>query len=114
MELRYQGFDHQANKRVYRFDGLAKGEPTVQFVVTVDLALFARHHIGIQEGPSLCARKLAANLALSSDREHELTNDDLQAFAQARSDAEARRAESHRNGARHRRAAPAPDVPDVV
>ena len=56
MELRYLGFDQLQNARGYRFNLVVKGDATRQFVVTVDLALFLAHRVGIQEGAqSLCA-----------------------------------------------------------
>lgn len=105
MELRYMGFEQQRNMRAYNFDGLAKGQPAVRYVVTADLALFVKHRIGIQEGPSLCARKLASDLDGLRKGEHELLNEDLLAHAAARADAESRRAEQRRISGRKRVAA---------
>jgi hypothetical protein len=102
MELRYMGFDQKQNRRVYRFDRLAKGEPTIHFAITADLALFLKHGVGIQEGPSLCAHKLTDDLQLLRDGRHELTDDDLRAYANARAAAEARRAEARKFGVRRR------------
>jgi hypothetical protein len=99
MEIRYMGFDQLRNARAYRFDVVAKGDATRHFVVTVDLALFRTHKVGIQEGPSLCAQKLTADLEASVDGAHELTADDLRAYADARSAAETRRIEA-RSGSR--------------
>ena len=99
MELRYLGFEQLQNARGYRFDVMTKGEPTRQFTVTVDLALFRAHRVGIQEGPSLCARKLSADLEQSAEGAHELTTEDMRAYGDARDAAEARRIES-RNGTR--------------
>lgn len=97
MELRYLGFDQQKNARTYRFDVLEKGQPSRHFVVTADLALFLAHHVGIQEGPTLCANKLSADLENNVDGSHELTADDLRSHASARTLAEAQRAEQRRN-----------------
>ncbi len=108
MELRYLGFDQLQNARGYRFDVIAKGDLPRHFVVTVDLSLFRAHRVGIQEGPSLCARKLAADLENAAEGIHELTTEDMQAYADARTSAEARKIES-RKGA-HRR--PKPPVAD--
>lgn len=96
MELRYMGFDQTQNTRTYKFDRLIKGEPMARFLVTADMALFLRHHVGIQEGPALCAQKLTSDLECSAVS-HELTNDDLRAYASARADAEARKAAIRRN-----------------
>jgi hypothetical protein len=102
MELRYLGFDQTQNRRAYRFDGLTKGEPTVHFVVTADLAMFLKHRIGIQEGPGLCARKLASDAQTPCQENVELTNDDLRAMVDARAVADARKAELRRSGPRRR------------
>jgi hypothetical protein len=96
MELRYMGFDQLKNARGYRFDVIAKGDAPRRFIVTVDLALFRTHRIGSQEGPSLCARKLTADLEKCTDGTHELTTDDLRAYADARAAVLARKAESRR------------------
>jgi hypothetical protein len=97
MEFRYMGFDQKGNARVYRFDCLAKGEPSRHFTVTADMGLFLTHHVAIQEGPGLCAIKLAADLEKSSDDVHELTGEDLGAHALTVSMAAARKAESRKN-----------------
>lgn len=102
MELRYLGFDQKQNTRAYRFDGMTKGEPTMHFVVTADLAMFLRRRIGIQEGPSLCAHKLASETRAPNQSNVELTDDDLRALADARAAADARKAELRRNAPRRR------------
>ena len=105
MELRYLGFDQLQNARGYRFDVLAKGDATRHCVVMVDLSLFRTHKVGIQEGPSLCAQKLTADLENCAAGAHELTSDDLRAYSDARAAADARRAEA-RSGARRPKAPP--------
>ena len=70
--------------------------PTVHYAVTVDLELFLKHHIGIQEGPTLCARKLASDLEAPLECEHTLTNDDLLAYVAAKQEVEARKAAARR------------------
>ena len=62
MRLQYMGFEQVQNVREYVFHGIAPGEETKIFVVTTDVALFLKHHVGMQEGPVLCWRKLAAGL----------------------------------------------------
>ncbi len=106
MELRYMGFEQSLNTRCYRFDRIIKGEPLVRFTVTADLALFLSHSIRIQDGPSLCAGKLAADLANSQSGGHELTNEDFVAHAKARASAEALKIESR--GKRSHRPASTP------
>ena len=112
MELRYLGFDQHDNTRAYKFDGVEKGQLTVQFVVTADLALFLKHHVNIQEGPALCARKLTADLAVLGQHDHQLTDEDFLAFATARADEEARRAELRRKANLHRQFPFRPNMPN--
>jgi hypothetical protein len=100
MEYRYMGFEQLQNSRVYSFDGIAKGEATRRFVVTANMALFLTHGVGIQEGPSLCASKIAATLDNNPDGRFELTGDDLRAHAYARTAAEARKAEARKSPVR--------------
>jgi hypothetical protein len=101
VELRYIGFDQKKNTRAYRFKGVIDGEAPAFFVVTADLALFLTHRIGIQEGPGLCVHKLAADLQNSVSGDHELTNDDLLAHANARALAGALKA-ARKTGPRRR------------
>jgi hypothetical protein len=90
------GFDQHDNKRTYKFDGVEKGQPIVQFVVTADLALFLKHHVNIQKGPDLCARKLTADPVGHGQHDHRLTDEDFLPFATARAVEEARKAELRR------------------
>lgn len=107
MEVRYLGFEQQQNARAYRFDVLEKGQPNRHFIVTADLTRFLEHHVGIQEGPTLAANKLAADLERNFDGAHELTDGDLCSYVDARAQAEAQRAES-RKTPRRRPTPPAP------
>lgn len=112
MELRYMGFDQTQNMRCYRFDRIVKGEPPLRLTITADLALFVEHRVQIQEGPTLCAGKLAADLAQSQTGRHQLTNDDLVAHLQARTIAEALKNESR--GRRSHRSAPNASDPPAI
>jgi hypothetical protein len=76
MQLRYIGFDQAKNVREYRFESVAEGE-TQHFLVSVDLALFVKHNVGLQEGPALCLKRLSADLDTLQQLPHELTSDDL-------------------------------------
>jgi hypothetical protein len=93
MEVRYLGFEQQQSARSYRFDVLEKGQPAKRFIVTADLSLFHVHGVGIQEGPTLSASKLIADLESDFAGAHQLTAEDLLSYANARSLAERRRAE---------------------
>ncbi len=102
MQLRYMGFEQAKAVRVYRFDCVGERVPTIRYTVTADLALFLKHHIGIQEGPTLCARKLTSDLESPQQCEHVLTNDDLVAYVLARTAADERKAAARRPGIRRR------------
>jgi len=45
------------------------------------MELFLKHHVGIQEGPALCAQKITADLEADRQGDHELTNEDILAYA---------------------------------
>ena len=92
MEIRYLGFDQRQNFRVYRFEARASARETKEVSVTADIAVFRDHRVGIQEGPSLCGNKLAADLERGWEGEHELTADDVRAYAEAKATADAGRA----------------------
>jgi cold shock CspA family protein len=63
--LRYMGFQQEGGIRSYRFELFVPGEARATFTVNTDLALFTKHHVGIQEGPGLCLHLLAAELDLA-------------------------------------------------
>jgi hypothetical protein len=101
MEVRYLGFEQQQSARSYRFDVVEKGQPAKHFIVTADLSLFHINGVGIQEGPTLSASKLVANLESAFAGPHELTAADLLSYVNARSLEEARRAETRKAPRRH-------------
>lgn len=57
--LQYMGFGQTGSVRTYRFRRVARGEKPQEYLVNADLELFARHHVGIQEGPAMCLRLLS-------------------------------------------------------
>ena len=57
---------------------------------------YLAHGVAIQEGPSLCAGKLVADLERDFAGSHELSAEDLRSFASARSVEDAKRAETRK------------------
>ena len=111
MEFRYLGFEQRMNARKFGFDVTEKGQPARHFSVTADMALFLTYHVAFQEGPSLSAAKLAADLEHKIEgKEHELTLDDLRTHSEARSAAIAERA-ALRRPARRRVPLTSPSIP---
>jgi len=108
MEVRYLGFDQRQNARAYRFDVVEKGKSARHCIVIADMALFLAHRVGIQEGPNLSASKLASDLERNIDGDHELTADDLRSHADARTMAEARRAQTRKSPRRRPAVEPSP------
>jgi hypothetical protein len=96
MELRYLGFDQLQNARAFRFEVVVKGATTMQAVVVADMALFLEYRVGIQDGPSLCASRLTADLEQNAEGGHVLTADDLRGFSERRAAAERKRMEMRR------------------
>jgi cold shock CspA family protein len=60
--LRYMGFQQKGTIRSYLFELFAPGHARAGFTVNTEMGLFIKHHVGIQEGPGLCLRLLAAEL----------------------------------------------------
>ena len=77
------GFEQRQNARAFQFSVMEKGQPSRHFVVTADLGLFLANRVALQEGPTLSASKLAADLAKNFEGEHQLTADDLREHADA-------------------------------
>lgn len=67
--LQYMGFEQTGSMRAYCFKRVLRGEETREFIVIADLALFVKHHVGIQEGPALSLRLLSAGLDCSGQAE---------------------------------------------
>lgn len=104
------GFEQTPARRLYRFDGTTEKGSVAHFVVSVDLALFVRNRVNIQEGPSLCAQKLIADLNGLHEGEHELTDRDLAAYAAGRAADAARKAAARKTGPRRRKPEPGQPV----
>jgi cold shock CspA family protein len=66
--LRYMGFDQLGNTRAYRFERMSPGEAKETFTVVIDMGLFKRHQIVIQEGPVLCLQWLSAELEAATPK----------------------------------------------
>ena len=103
MQLRYLGFSQVGNARAYRFGVISQTADDREFVVTADLSLFRKYGVAIQEGPSLCAKKLTADLEGPGGGAHELTMTDLGAFTAARTVVEERKLQSRKRVPRRAR-----------
>lgn len=84
MQLRYAGFDQVAGIRHYKFESAPVIGAARVFRIQVEVALFLKHRIGMQEGPSLCLKKLAEVTDLSENSEQLLTEADLLVYSSAR------------------------------
>lgn len=60
--LRYLGFEQSGGARSYRFERISAAEDKKTFLITAEMSLFLKHHIGIQEGPALCLHLLSEAL----------------------------------------------------
>ncbi len=94
--FRYMGFEQAGNVREYSFERLSPREEAVKAVVSVDLALFLKHHVGLQDGPMLCMRLVMAELDGSKATDEtpfrrSLTDHDMQYHLASRPVAEKKR-----------------------
>jgi cold shock CspA family protein len=62
-EVRFVGFDQENGVRTFRFQAVICHKEEREFTVTADMSMFGKHHVVIQEGPALCSRMVAAELA---------------------------------------------------
>ena len=90
--FRYMGFDQANAVRTFRFERTFVGEAAELFTVSMDLALFAKYHITLQEGPGLCSRLLTLELDVAGVPvfERALTERDILAHVASRPGAAAR------------------------
>jgi cold shock CspA family protein len=86
VELRFIGFGQANCIRTFRFQAIVAGNETREYSVTVDMTLFGKHHVGIQEGPALCSRVVLAGLATPSSEKVPLalTEKDILAHVESR------------------------------
>jgi hypothetical protein len=89
----YTGFDQPKGVRHYKFSAVTHGQATIEFIVSVDMALFLKYRVGIQEGPGLCLRKLAQTIPAGSPMQGQLTEGDVVAYVSDRAAAVARNLE---------------------
>jgi cold shock CspA family protein len=83
-DLRYGGFRQVANVRTYRFDAVTSGS-FVQHSILLDTTLLLKYHVGVQEIPALCLRKVTADIKASPQSvSHELDDGDLGELAASR------------------------------
>lgn len=89
VKLLYAGFEQPANIRHYKFSAVSHGQPPKLLTVSVDLALFLKYHVGLQEAPALCFQKLSRADPEAVQIRHELTDRDLAGYASDRAAAAA-------------------------
>lgn len=82
LHFRYAGFDQEKDVRSYLFQILPPTEDQKLIVLNAEMSLFVKHHVRIQDGPSLCLHALTVSpepLLL-----HSLTDQDILAYIAAR------------------------------
>jgi hypothetical protein len=56
----YNGFTQEGNNRSYSFKAVEEHQPAVLYTIRVDLALFAKYQVSLQNGPMFCLHLLQA------------------------------------------------------
>jgi hypothetical protein len=60
MQWLFRGFEQSSAGREYKFETLEFGKEPLKATVVIDLRLMREHGIHLQDGVTLCLRKLAA------------------------------------------------------
>lgn len=99
MQFLYQGFTHKGDNRLFNFSGRDAAKVESTFAINVNLPLFARYRIGMQEAPAFCLVLLAKALAetpeaLQKLRHYDVLEADLMPIVHDRE--ERARAKAHR------------------
>ena len=68
MNFVYQGFTHDGPIRAFVFHGIEQSKVPVVFSIEVDLPLFARNHVAMQDAPMFCLRMLTTAFAAGDAR----------------------------------------------
>jgi hypothetical protein len=67
MHFEYQGFTHDGNRRCFLFRGSENRNPVSIFSVEVELSLFVKNGVPVQEGPMFCLQLLTTASLSGSD-----------------------------------------------
>jgi hypothetical protein len=58
VQFTYNGFTQEGNNRCYSFDGKEEQKTTAVYRLWVDLSLFVKHRVSLQNGPGFCLQLL--------------------------------------------------------
>lgn len=64
MQFAYEGFKHNGNRRCFQFRAVEKPPSEHVYSIEVDLALFSKHRVSVQEGPNFCLQILTRALTV--------------------------------------------------
>jgi hypothetical protein len=67
MRFLYQGFTHKDGARSFIFQGISEQKVETIFSIRVNLLLFARNKMAIQDGPGFCLNLLTSACASTPD-----------------------------------------------
>jgi hypothetical protein len=83
LQFAYEGFKHNGNRRCFLFRPVEKPASENVYSIEVDLSLFSRHRVSVQEGPNFCLQILTRALVegpldLERFRSYEVVGTDFQ------------------------------------
>lgn len=118
MQFAYTGFSQEANVRCFHFQiVLPRARPGrsvngAEFTLKVDMSLFVKYRVPVQEGPALCLRVLTEALANASEESaasasYAVTLEHFSSFALARAQVEEARLARRKPRTPFKRLAPA-------
>jgi len=87
VQIEYRGFTHPLSGiRRYEFHGTELKRQPLVFVLSIEIALFPKHQLSIQDGPAICLQILAkaqsdGEVGRESFQGYTITTLDVEAYA---------------------------------
>ncbi len=108
MHFVYEGFTHEGNRRCFLFRGVEERAPADVFSIEVDLPLFEKNRVSVQDGPSFCLQLLtrassAGPVQLERFHSYQVVGDDFRSLVVERERREAEKALKRRPRSPHRK-----------
>jgi hypothetical protein len=108
MHFTYEGFKHEGNRRCFMFRSVEERTTADVFSIEVELPLFFKNRVPVQDGPSFCLElltKASSDGPIELERLHsyQVVGDDFRSLVVERERREAEKAIKRRSRGPHRK-----------